>query len=407
MYNFPDTLYPEPQKMFWDDSMCFGFPEGNTIFYSRYDGNWSDIGLWEAVNGSKRLPGAGDVVYVRHTVVADVTASVKNLFVSGTLKAVGAPFVSVLGNFQSVGVVDFSDSSIYLVLFGLNNSCGAFIKGNSSVVYAARGDQYVMNIPYYSLYISYEGVKYLTGNLYANYVGIGNSTPVSLYYPAKLNCGSFDVSIESLSTDAGFSQSTGTLIKPTQGNILFTGLINLGNSGRTTLDFYGNPNVECRGGITAANFQSSTIKSGAGLWKFTTNSQSWTGGEGSTFDAPILISGAISLTLTGSGAFYQNAFNGQINGDNAGSTFISGKLNVGYSAVTQPMQTGVLDCSSLPNVWKYNRFGGQEIKGTTYQTLEFGGSGVKKLMGNVTVLTAYSVTGTATVDLNGYTLTTP
>ena len=69
------------------------------------------------------------------------------------------------------------------------------------------------------------------------------------------------------------------------------------------------------------------------------------------------------------------------------------------------MQTGILDCSSFTNTFKYLRAGNQDIKGGTYSKLELGGSGVKKLMGDVTVVTAnYTLSGTATVDLNGHIL---
>ena len=74
------------------------------------------------------------------------------------------------------------------------------------------------------------------------------------------------------------------------------------------------------------------------------------------------------------------------------------------------MTTGVLQCNNGANTFKYNMAGDQDVTGGTYRTLEFGGSGVKTLQGNVVVNTtaggSWSITGTASINYNGYTITT-
>ena len=74
------------------------------------------------------------------------------------------------------------------------------------------------------------------------------------------------------------------------------------------------------------------------------------------------------------------------------------------------MVTGQLQTNNAANTFKYNRAGVQDVKGGTYRTIEFGGSGVKTLLGNVIINTtaggSQSTTGSASVNLNGFTITT-
>jgi len=79
-----------------------------------------------------------------------------------------------------------------------------------------------------------------------------------------------------------------------------------------------------------------------------------------------------------------------------------------YFLTVVPSHTHKL--SAAANIWRYDKAGNQDIKGTTYRTLEFGGSGVKTLLGNVVVNTtaggSWSITGTASINYNGFTITT-
>lgn len=136
--------------------------------------------------------------------------------------------------------------------------------------------------------------------------------------------------------------------------------------------------------------------------RLTTNNKNITGSYngGSIFTDKNIVIDDIELTNSNNASRY----NGTINGTTATSKYIN-KAIVVYNNAQEPMQTGILDCSSFTNTFKYLRAGNQDIKGGTYSKLELGGSGVKKLMGDVTVVTAnYTLSGTATVDLNGHIL---
>ncbi len=73
------------------------------------------------------------------------------------------------------------------------------------------------------------------------------------------------------------------------------------------------------------------------------------------------------------------------------------------------MLVGILQCDAAANTFKYNRAGNQDVLGGTYRTLEFGGSGVKTLLGdvfvNVTAGGSWSITGTASINYNGFSIT--
>lgn len=205
-----------------------------------------------------------------------------------------------------------------------------------------------------------------------------------------------------------------TFIKSTAGSMLFIGYLYI----RGTIAFTGNPTVELRGGILHGG-SPNVVNMGTGIWTFTTNNQNiWSEGFSIVdYPATFIISGAITVTaLNVTSTTY--IFSGSINGNNAGSTLVNqmvtgfggGFVGIHYRGTTQPMDTGILDCNSAANVWFYDRSGNQDVKGTTYRILEFGGSGVKRLMGNVIVNTtaggSWSITGTATIDYNGFSITT-
>lgn len=248
---------------------------------------------------------------------------------------------------------------------------------------------------YQGLIISGAGTKTLGGNTV-----LGASLAIS--GAATLELSSFDLTINTTSS------INGNLLKNSSGHILFIGLATFSGAGSNT-NLSGNPTIEFRGGISA-NLSASQFLIGTGLISFTTNNQSVSGSSSLIIYNDILVSGAIVLSFTG-GAY---VLHGAINGNNALSKFdnrLSGAgAQLSYQSPVEPMITGVLECNAAANTFKYNAAGNQDVKGTTYRTLEFGGSGVKKLMGNVVVNTtaggSWSITGTATIDYNGFSITT-
>lgn len=379
MYSFPDTLYPTPQPLFEEDSMCFGFPAGNTIFYSRKDGNWSDITTWETVNGNVRLPGVNDIVYVRHTVVANVTASVRHLFVSGTLKASGSPFLYVMGNLQSVGAIDFTGSGINLVLYGVNNAVVNFVGGGSTVTYAAVREQVVMNLSYTNV-SAIGGVKNLYGFAVSGLFTVGANVRVWL---------------DAIFTDVLIA-NLGILEKLNFGTVIFNAITFAYVPG-IKIDFTGNPDVEIKNGINGGNHLITYI-TGNGTYRFTTNNQS-IGGFINTqfrFNRNVWIENISLINQT-------NIYIGNIsvvNGTSSASQLINkGTIFLENSTNPLPMATGMFDYTSFSNFIGFTFNGDYILPSDLKYGIIVSGSGVKKLTSSVQSLTSIEVRGGATLDL--------
>lgn len=246
---------------------------------------------------------------------------------------------------------------------------------------------------------------------------LGNSTFNNLYISAYtvFDLSTFDMTVNGITEIDSLSVTGypfGTLQKTTPGNILFIGKLYIPNglsSTNTGINFSGNPTVECRGGIDITN--GSYANYGTGVWTFSTNNQSIKlTGNSTVMDINAIISGAITVTagtafITGTVGFRLLS----IDGNNAASTLANGYI-IEYQGTIRPMVTGVLQTNAADNTFKYNMLGDQDVKGGTYRKLEFGGSGIKTLQGNVVVnVTAggsWSITGSASINYNGYTITT-
>lgn len=263
---------------------------------------------------------------------------------------------------------------------------------------------YVMNsnytlpyLAYQSLYIGGSGIKRFGG-----ITSIGNN--LSIAAGAALDVESYNLLVP------GQTLIGGTLTRTGLGSNVFGGLLTIG--GTLAISNL----IEIRGGLTGGSVSALTVSNDI---TFTTNDQLLDGnnvniGSTLTLSGNILISGAISVVAgTHLPTFTNILITNSLNGDNVSSKLVNKcapSRGLHYRGSTQPMATGILDCSTNANAFYYNRTGNQEVKGTTYRTLEFGGSGVKKLMGNVVVNTtaggSWSITGTATIDYNGFTITT-
>lgn len=278
----------------------------------------------------------------------------------------------------------------------------------NSIGYVYAGSHTLPGTSYSGLYIGNIGIKTLAANttVSANLIiGSGNSS--------TLECSAYDLIVSGFTNLGNSSNSVAKISKNGSGSVLFTGLVTIFNSNLGAIDFTGNPSVELRGGMSFQNNTGIALNTGTGIWTFSTNNQSIANNFVTlTFDCPILISGAITLTLSFTTTAPNLTFTGTIDGNNAASTLDNRCTNaINYQSATMPMVTGILNCNSAANVFKYNRAGNQDVKGgITYRTLEFGGSGVKKLLGNVVVNTtaggSWSITGTATIDYNGFSIST-
>ena len=259
------------------------------------------------------------------------------------------------------------------------------------------GGNYSATIPSYftnfhNLTISGTGTKTLGVNTTLN----GNLT---LSTSGSLQCSTFDLTVTGTTTIGG----GGLLSKNSTGNVLFTGLLNLNNNSGTSINFSGNPLVEVRGGISNGGSQNSQITSGTGQWTFSTNNQNVTNNDGIwTFNCPILISGAITLTIistTRSISFYDT-----INGNNASSKL----LNKGWIRLynnVQPMATGIFDVTSFANTVGYWYSGSQNIPTTSYWSLEVGTATYTKTLSGNTTLSGNLIINSGILECSTYNLT--
>lgn len=224
---------------------------------------------------------------------------------------------------------------------------------------------------------------------------IANNLTINTY--SKIQCSSYDLTVNGASRiDFGFLSKNGG------GNILFVGYFTM--YGAQLIDFSGNPSVEFRGGGTFETFLVAAHHVGTGVWLFSTNNQVING-----FNEPfpfnnVLIANDVEVSVQSAPI----AISGTLTGGNSNSKLIN-KGGIVNKMASEMMPIGILDVNSNANSVVYNRSGNQDVKAGTYRTLEFGGSGVKKLLGNVVVNTtaggSWSITGSATIDYNGFTLT--
>jgi len=241
---------------------------------------------------------------------------------------------------------------------------------------------------YNSLQYAGGGTKTLAGNTTINVNFVNNG--------ATLDIAGFNLTV------LGTTAFSATVNSGTGGTLTFTGLLQYYN-GTVNLST-ANPNVEFKGGLQ--NLTAGIWIAGSGTYTFSTNNQTLTS-VSTTFSGSVIISGAITLTQAATALGI--TFTGTLNGNNAASTFDNRGI-IAYQNTTRPMVTGILSCNNAANTFKYNKAGAQDVTGGTYRTIEFGGSGVKTLQGNVIVNVSagggQSTTGTASINLNGFTITT-
>lgn len=201
------------------------------------------------------------------------------------------------------------------------------------------------------------------------------------------------------------------------GTITFTGKCYLGNTFNVSIDFsVGNPDVTIGDDMTCLNFAYTSLKTGSGIWRFTKNNSTVGAGLDVSMTTNIQLDADLRIAASTNINFYINPLNivsgkrikitNKINGEAASAKMtLTGITQLIYEGADCPMSTGDLDASSTDTLFNYARAGNQDVKGGTYGNLTFSGSGTKKLLGNVTVTGTYSLEGSASVDLNGYTLT--
>lgn len=205
------------------------------------------------------------------------------------------------------------------------------------------------------------------------------------------------------------------------GNILFVGLLNF-NLGIRALQFSGNPNVECRGGITFRfnqNIANAPIL-GNGTWYFngtqTITSTTTATDDYLLFDGPVLIGN--NTILTNGTSATQNVrlfFRNSVNGLSSTSSIIN-RGTIGFDtdfALNNFMTTGTWDFlthSSSTVEFRMNSSITLPSTFTTFRNLRISNNGVATLStnlyidGNLTI-TDYLYLNTPVLELSNFDLT--
>lgn len=307
----------------------------------------------------------------------------------------------------TVGSSTFNNEGVlYLGLNSTPMTTGVFNYQHttaSTMGYVFNGNFTLPYTSYANLVVDGTGIKSQSGN-----TTIGQTLKVGVIgaVTPTYECNGYNLTVNGQLTNAGNFTANAYC------NILLIGLAqwNNGPSGGVDLSM-GNPDVEFRGSLTLHSISTIT---GTGNFKFTTNNQTIdiNVNNGGSWNANILVSGAISVTFIDGANSVQNFIYGTINGDNANSIFINKGLFV-YANAQQPMQTGKLYCNQGTNTFIYGLAGNQSITVPSdptspgYQNLTLNNSGVKMLLGNVSVKGTYTLNSPATLNINGYTLTNP
>jgi hypothetical protein len=261
----------------------------------------------------------------------------------------------------------------------------------SRVGYTFNGNYTLPFNDYSSLRCTGTGIKSISSNTTINNLQLDGGS---------IECSTYDFTVN-LGTAIN---SNGVFSKNGAGSVLFIGTVAASGTS-TAINLTGNPTIEFRGGF---NLDLNVYDFGTGDLKFTTNNQ--TISSKVNLNNNIIIDNVKVSMLSNPGAA-SNTFNGIINGT-TGSSYLENKSITGldYKNSTALMTTGAIQFDNFANLFRYNKLGNQDVTAGTYRSLIFGGSGVKKLLGNVVVnVTAggsWSITLPATIDYNGFTITT-
>ncbi|MCW3111358.1 MAG: hypothetical protein JWQ09_5864 [Segetibacter sp.] len=374
-------------------------------WYSVCDGNWSNANTWISNALDKRgivSPQVGDNVYISHNVTLDINATVNNLYIQQKLSCNGLT-LSVSGDLQANGTVDFTGSNTVVNLYGYNNFINTFISGSSSTVnYAGQLSQSIMPLNYWNLGLVGNNMKYINTNTI-----IGGNLSASSTGNAYIECGIYDLTVNGQTLINAINPVTqGDAIrisKTGSGALLFKGNVVFGHG---LMNLPGNPSIEFQGGVQFLNLPATGANLGTGQLKFTTNNQNinnciW------TLTTSILISGAITVTNMNFGSVSIPA-GLYIQGDNAASAFVnSATLNMFDATAPLPLSTtmGVFTPTATGSILGFMMASNYTLPYTSFQGLIIGGTGIKSLPANTTIAQSLSTPSTASLECGTFDLT--
>jgi len=392
--------------------------KGLNIFIGAVNSNFSDSRNWS----QQRVPSGSDTAIINSNCTFDADRVLGALIVnpSATASIGSGRTLTVLGTVNVQG--HLSASGTPTVNFrGTKNIINSFSPGTSTVNFNGTVDQLVPGTTYYDLTIDQPSTNTAVGNITVrNNLSIEGRSSATTYT-------TFDLDNYNLTVSGGFSLGGGTngtrngrFIKSKPGGYIFISKsVNLTNrfpGWSTVFDLsQANPIVELQGGINGNPYAMESFKSGNNLWRFTGNNQSiYTPYHSLTFDCPLHVSGAITLTIDDS-VVSQIAVP-YIEGNVAGSKLVN-KRNYSYiesltiTSTTPVMSTGSFDVTSSANIVGYVFNSPYTLPKTTYSSLYVGGTGMKTVSGNLTlsgslyVGSGNSSTVSGGLELGNYNLT--
>jgi hypothetical protein len=426
MFGFPPILDGNAGIKFTNNADS-GFPKPGIreIFYSVRDGDWLNPTTWQTASGRVGLlPTANDDVYVRHTIGGSFVFTINNLFITptGTLNGSNGGLCTPLvinGGIFSYGVYNYGPNSTSLCggaleLRGTNNYIDKTKQTATHIRYTGPTSQPIIDANYSLLVVgsaNSAGEKYLTCDLTIGGLDITN---INSTLPTWLNFKNFNFTCNGTFTtvNSGISiHSEGNQ------NLVFKGLARI-SSGIYCLNA---PTIEFQNGAeigTGANAPRwvtpyGTVNSylGTGLLRFTTNSQSISGGFVQlTLDNTIEISDNITLTTTYTPSASLTLTN-TINGLGANSRLRQGlnsTLNFGTAtAATTAMSTGLFDFTTNANTIGYTGNYSATIPSyfTNFHSLTISGTGTKTLGVNTTLNGNLAVSTGGSFEMSTFDLT--
>ncbi len=339
---------------------------------------------------------AGNSVNFNNTVTISgpitLTSTNSSIYFYGIVNGDNASSTLNNSGFMNLGI---STTPMAIGTFNYKNS------STSTLSYVFNGDFTLPYTTYAGLNIMGTGTKTLSGN-----TTIGLNLTVNNFDSgkAKLDCSTFNLTVNGTTSVNGTGGANDSGLLAVSGTIVFVGACTINSN---NLSYASGPTLEFRNGATLNPFGgSATISCDI---NFTTNNQTFTTQGNMEFAGNIILSGGITLSNTTASTGL--VATGVINGSSGSDTFINtGFMN--YQNTTAPMVIGKLYCNQAANTWVYGLAGSQDIQSPSdptpgYRNLTLSGSGVKRLLGNVSVKGMYTLTSPATLNSNGFSLTNP
>ncbi|WP_199121260.1 hypothetical protein [Pedobacter sp. ASV28] len=353
---------------------------------------WSNPANWSL----GVIPAANHIAIIKANCLQQVGILVRELRIAG-----GITFTSNQG-LQVNDIINFGTLSLgsftTTITSGLATVLGNIsISGMNILVFTGLGDLVINALNYYGLRLLGSGKRTLSANLVVIsdlYVGGQGS---GFGGTALFDPDGFDVTVGNF-VQAGFANAT-TTASSKSGTINILGNLSLGAAENIAIPNY---TIKVHGNLSAGSGSAGTNVINCLVLETHGNNSLMTGNRLLNANCPIkIISGKILIVQNG----FVLAIYNSIYGENSVSELqVKSTLNIYTPAIV--MATGIFKADYNDSLVVYNGTN-QDVRATDdsrYRMLRLINSGTKKLTANTSCEHLY-FSGTATLDLNGFTLT--